>query len=929
MVGGQRSEGVKVVFANVRSIVKKIDEVRAFASIEKPDILVFTETWANEEIGDAFFSIPGYDLAAREDRNDTGKGRGGGIMVFTSRNVHVCKVNVNTEFNQYVSLRMKCRNKEINVHAIYRSPNSKKENDDELCKWVENMNGTNIIIGDLNYPDIDWENGTSGSRGRNFFEATAGRYMEQHVQEPTHLNGNILDLILCDQEGIITSVKTLGRIGNSDHETVAFNITVNGREGEDVKTSWNFRKARFKEMREAMVETDWKKELTGKTTDEMWVFIRGRVKGLMSKFIPRRKMKKKDEPKWMTADIRKSILSKRKAWKRWKETGRWTDREEYRKRERETKKKIRQSKNRVEREIMTFRKTDPKLFYSFINRSRISRDRIGPLTDAVNNTVTDSKQQAQILNEFFATVFTRSTDPLPQIASRDPNIPTLTEVPVTEKAIETAIDQIKEYSASGPDEIPSKVIKELKMELLLPLAMLFTKSIESGKIPEEWRDADVVPIFKKGRRSEPGNYRPVSLTIITGKLLERIVKDRITNHIESNNLLSNSQHGFRSGRSPQTNLIEYLNLTTKWLDEGKSFDVLYLDFAKAFDVVCHDRLVLKLKQFGIEGKIGRWLDDWLRGRRQRVRVDGSHSEWERVVSGVIQGSVLGGPLFDIFIDDIDLAVLLARIFKFADDSKIAKIIANEVDRRQMQKIIDNLSAWAKLWGMRFNISKCKVLHMGNNNPEYEYTLDGVKINRAEEEKDLGVWIQTSLKPSKHCATAAKTANFAMGQLLRAFHYRKKSNLIPLYKTFVRPRLEFAASAWSPWNEGDIQTLEKVQERLLRQIPDIRGNSYEERLKDAGLTTLKERRKRGDAIETFKTLGGFNRVDKNAWFKLAEDDARATRSTATVTREGEEERKTNILRSETVRLDIRKNFYTVRTVREWNHLPENVRRQTNM
>ena len=301
-----------------------------------------------------------------------------------------------------------------------------------------------------------------------------------------------------------------------------------------------------------------------------------------------------------------------------------------------------------------------------------------------------------------------------------------------------------------------------------------------------------------------------------------------------------------------------------------------------------------------------------------MRVEGSYSEWEEVASGVIQGSVLGGPLFDIFIDDIDLAVLLAIIFKFADDSKIAKIIANELDGRQMQEIIDNLSAWAKQWGMRFNVSKCKVLHM-----------DGVKIVSAEEEKDLGVWMQTSLKPSKHCATAAKSANFAMGQLLRSFHYRKKSNLIPLYKTFVRPRLEFAASAWSPWKEGDIQMLEKVQERFLRQIPDVKGRNYEERLNNAGLTTLKDRRRRGDAIETFKTLGGFNRVDKHSWFKIAEDDARATRSTATVTGEGEEERKTNILKGETVRLDLRKNFYTVRTVREWNNLPESVRRQTNV
>ena len=231
--------------------------------------------------------------------------------------------------------------------------------------------------------------------------------------------------------------------------------------------------------------------------------------------------------------------------------------------------------------------------------------------------------------------------------------------------------------------------------------------------------------------------------------------------------------------------------------------------------------------------------------------------------------------------------------------------------------------------MRFNVGKCKVLHMGNNNPRNEYFLDSAKLESAEEEKDLGVWIRTSLKPSKQCATAAKSANFAMGQLLRSFHYRKKANLVPLYKTFVRPRLEFAASAWSPWNEGDIQTLEKVQERFIKQIPDIKGRTYEERLNSAGLTTLRERRKRGDAIETFKTLGGFNKVNKHNWFQIADENSRATRSTSSVSDIGDEERKTNILKMEKFRLETRKNFFTVRVVKEWNGLPEKVRQQTSV
>ena len=154
-------------------------------------------------------------------------------------------------------------------------------------------------------------------------------------------------------------------------------------------------------------------------------------------------------------------------------------------------------------------------------------------------------------------------------------------------------------------------------------------------------------------------------------------------------------------------------------------------------------------------------------------------------------------------------------------------------------------------------------------------MRGTRIEEAEEEKDLGVWVNTSMKPSKQCAAAAKSANFALGQMQRAFHYRTKKNLIPLYKTFIRPKLESSVAAWCPWTEMDKKALEKVQERMIRLLSDAKGTTYEEKLKDVGLTTLTERRERGDAIEAFKTLNGFNCVDRNQWFEIESDEQRPT------------------------------------------------------
>ena len=185
-----------------------------------------------------------------------------------------------------------------------------------------------------------------------------------------------------------------------------------------------------------------------------------------------------------------------------------------------------------------------------------------------------------------------------------------------------------------------------------------------------------------------------------------------------------------------------------------------------------------------------------------------------------------------------------------------------------------------------------------------------------------------MKPGKQCAAAAKAANFALGQMQRAFHYRTKATLVPIYKTFVRPKLEFAVAAWNPWLEMDKKALEKVQERLIRLLSDAKGKTYEEKLEDVGLTTLTERRERGDAIEAFKTLNGFNQVDKNNWFDIETEKRRPTRRNVVITQDGEI-RKKNVLKVETARLDVRKNFFTIRAANVWNKIPVEVREKNTV
>ena len=211
------------------------------------------------------------------------------------------------------------------------------------------------------------------------------------------------------------------------------------------------------------------------------------------------------------------------------------------------------------------------------------------------------------------------------------------------------------------------------------------------------------------------------------------------------------------------------------------------------------------------GRLLSWIEEWLSGRLQRVVLNGEFSDWMEVLSGVPQGSVLAPLLFIIFINDLDLEAAAADLIsKFADDTKVGVYVRGEGDRNRLQLVLNNLMAWADCWGMKFNVSKCKVVHFGSRNPKYSYTMNGAELEVSKEEKDLGVLVTDKLSVSAQCAKAARTANAVLGQISRAFHFRDRDIFTGLYKQYVRPHLEYAVQAWSPWLEKDKEVLEAVQ-----------------------------------------------------------------------------------------------------------------------
>ena len=925
--------GLKIFYANMQSMVKKMDELRAMVQMEKPDIIALTETWTNSEIDDCFLWIDGYDMVERRDRQDTEGGRGGGIVVYT-KGISAWREETDTCFNQCVTVRVKQKSRDLDVHVVYRSPNSSRDNDALLCEWIKTCGGNSLLIGDFNFAGVNWETGSCNAKGRDFYNACEDAFLFQHVNVPTHIHGNILDLVLSSEQGMVREVRMNGRIGSSDHESMIIELQSDRRTMEKEKRFRNYDRADWEGMR-GLMKRNWKEEFRGKGVEEMWQLFRKTIEEAVERFVPWRKRRSgRERPRWMDKEVERLIRDKKKAWDRWKSTGDSIDKTAYREAERKTKGAIRRKKKNFERKVARESKTNPRFFYSYVNSSKRARGKIGPLKDDGGTVIIDPREQAEIMNEYYATVFTRNDDELPE---KQDHVDThLEDVEITEKKVADVIDALKETSAMGPDGIGNRTIKQLKNEVIVPLTMIFRRSLDEGVVPRDWKESNIAPIYKKGSRAAPANYRPVNLTSNTCKIMERVLKTDIEDHLEKR-VLRNSQHGFRRGRSPATNMIEFMNKVTKWLDEGRCFDIVFFDFSKAFDKVCHRRLPVKMHAAGVRGKVKGWVCEWLRDRRQRVVVEGVESNWVPVDSSVPQGTVLGGTLFGLYVDDIDEAVegqgddedggeddeedeeeVILR--KFADDTKSARIVEGEEGARKLQSDIERMEEWARRWAMSFNIEKCKVMHVGRMNPCFKYKMGGQELGEVEVEKDLGVWIEKDLKPYRQCKIVAKQANAILGLITRSFHFSSAKTLVPLYKTFVRPKLDFAASVWSPWTEREKETLEKVQKRLVRLVSDTTGGTHEERLRSIGLWTLEERRTRGDAIETFKTIKGFNRVDKDKWFSFQTGDERPTRANTAV--EGEEERrKSHVMKKERAKLEVRRNFFTVRAERIWNKLPE--------
>ena len=479
---GDTVNSISVLYTNAQSLVNKMSEMRAIATINDPDILIVTETWTNEAISNEYLGIGGYDIIERKDRNDTNKGRGGGILIYVKKVLYSWKMDCETEFNQCGVIGIKRNGRDLRVVGVYRSPNSTKPNDDLLCEWVAKMNGLYVIIGDFNLPDTRWQTGCAGAKGRRFLETMKDKFLTQHVEVATHDSGNILDLIISSEEDLVRDVQMIGKIGKSDHAMIMCQIDTEVARSKCARMSPNFYRANIDAMRKDM-NRDWTRVMKG-TVNEMWALLKESLETTIAHHVPPKKKRHNDEPKWLDAEVRRKIGEKQRAWSEWKRTGRTSDKLKYTKTERESKKMIRNKKNAYEQNIAKNRKTNPKMYFSYVNSAKRQRSRVGPLKNDDGEFIIKPKEQAEAFSQFFKSVFTRSDGDPPSKTAINGDA-WLNDIEVTEERVIELIDGLRENSAPGPDGFPPVLLKMLRDEIAVPIAILFKKSLEDGQIPDE------------------------------------------------------------------------------------------------------------------------------------------------------------------------------------------------------------------------------------------------------------------------------------------------------------------------------------------------------------------------------------------------------------------------------------------------------------
>lgn len=864
-----------VYYQNVRGLRTKTHDLHKSSAINNYKIICLSETWLNNSFYDSEILHDDYTIF-RKDRlySLSSTGRGGGCLIAVRKNMTAQRMQefeTQLDFLEDVWIRILLPgNKWLYICSVYISPfhNNYYLYDTFLNKVMDNCanmesNDSLMIIGDFNCTDYSAVVRLHDSNVTNINRSTELLINSMDFGNLSQYNniiinrdgvGNLLDLVFSNVPVSVKQASAHLVSPDKYHPPIEIAIDKNPMLTNNVTVFKNFRKSNFVAINELLMSHDWDSLLdcgVENATSTFYSILNDAINKHVPKFNARKKF-----PEWFTLELIKLINEKERRRKKFKKYGGVHYYQEFAKLRAECKSMASSCYKKYLADLQESIPSNIKKFWAFSRKKKQSNTYPASMTDGISSSVNSTG-----ICNMFASFFERSSRSThhstpPQYSSMASCPISLDSITINENEVFNSISKIDINKRGGPDGVPNVFLKGCAIGLSKPLSMLFNKSLENGICPSAWKSSSLTPIFKSGNKNDIHNYRPIAKQNSFMKLFESIIHKSLAGHV--NNLISKFQHGFMPNRSIITNLTLYTGYLASALEGSKEVHAIYLDFSKAFDSVNINKLLMKLRKYGIGGMLLEWLRSSLTNRKLTVHFNGSTSREFSPDMGVPQGSILGPLLFLIFINDIGNN-LSSKILLFADDVKLYRTVTSLEDCISLQIDLDRIAEWCEANVLYLNIDKCRFISFSNKTHkiQYVYKLNTINLNKTESIKDLGVTFDSKLTSKAHIQTIVSKAYRNLGFVMRITKDFSNVNCIKyLYSALVRNGLEFACQIWSPFHSTWSSEIGRIQKKFTRFLYFKLAKSpqpYVCRLDELKLQCLKMRRAVADQILLYKIV----------------------------------------------------------------------------
>ena len=775
----------------------------------------------------------------------------GGALLYINSSLNYLKRNDLTQYKkkelEFVFIEIINTNgKNVIVGCVYRHPSMNVEEFNkvyltELLSKLSREDKTIVLMGDFNIDLLKYDNNVDSA---DFVDLMYSNFLLPYITTPTRISTHsrtLIDNIFSNniEDGLVSGniITTV-----SDHYAQFFfmkDIKFNKNKRPDIYQH-DFRNFDNKVFETKLNSINWKRvlQLEDKDVDISFQNFINTFNDLLEKEAPLKKVSNKDrkylQKPWITRGILTSINNKNRIRKKY-------DRAKDQNRKIELYNRWKMYKNKINTLIKRSKGNHYKNFFQD-NKNKVLKvwqgiKEIIHINKKSNQTIknisvdgkltSDRKTIADTFNRYFCSIPQKieneipATNTTPYQYLNNPIMNSFYLNPTTPSEIESQIKCLKNNKSSGPLSIPTKLFKEFKKSLSKPLSELVNLTFTEGKFPTAIKLGMIVPVYKRGEKSDTNNYRPISLLSNISKIIEKVMYTRLYSFLENNNILYKYQFGFRNNHSTNHALIEITESIREACDNGMFTCGVYLDFKKAFDTVNQDILLAKLDHYGIRGVTNNWFRSFLCGRTQCTSIDGNNSSLGAITHGVPQGSVLGPLLFVLFINDFHKSVKTSKVHHFADDTNLL-LTGNSL--KKINKLINHdltlACKWLRANKISLNTSKTEIIIFRPKRKtigkSLNFRISGQKINISKTVKYLGVILEEHLEWNVYINNLILKLNRAIGLLSKIRHYVPKFLLRTLYFTLFNSHLIYACQIWGQ-NEIVVRRLQPLQNKALRII----------------------------------------------------------------------------------------------------------------